>query len=1020
MENKEGIAPPTGIDRFSAIFDQSPLSIQIFSPEGLTIRVNKAWEKLWGVTAKQILGYNILEDRQLVEKGIMPYIERAFAGEICEIPPILYDPEETIPDLTENEEPQRWTKAIIYPLKDNEGNLREVVLIHEDITGFKKIESDTLRLTRQIEAQKKYLQILVSNVPGVVWEAWGEPDEENQRINFVSDYVETMLGYSVEEWLSTPNFWLTIVPEEDKEKATANAVATFKSGMPGANRFRWLKKDGEAIWVESQSTVICDEQGNPVGMRGVTMDITERKQKEIAQKFLYEAGTALSSSLDYETTLATVARLAVPHFADWCAVDMLGDDGKVHRLAVAHIDPAKVKWAEEIYAKYPPDPSLASGLYNVIRTGKSEFYPEIPDELLVQSAIDEEHLHLLREIGFKSAMLVPLKVREKVSGVITFVNSESRNHTEADLALAEDLANRAALAVDNAKLFRAEQIIRQSAEKTSDLLKRLQAVSDSLSMALLPKDVAVAVIEQGIISIEAFAGAVVLLGEQKDELQVVAAIGYPNEITDRWQHFGLNLNVPLAHCIREKTPVLLESISSYNKQYPTLEATSELTGTKALAALPLIVEGKTIGALGFSFPSPQSFNIDDRAFLQSLAQQCAQALERARLFENEQKLRAEAEAVNRIKDEFLATVSHELRTPLNAIVGWSSMLVSNRLDPLSAAKAIESIERNAKSQTQIIEDLLDVSRIITGKIQLENSQVNLDSLIAFVVDSVRPTAETKRIALQTDIESEEIHILGDAERLKQVLWNLLTNAIKFTPKDGKVEVGLTRIESSVQITIKDNGQGINPQFLPFVFERFRQEDGTTTRNHGGLGLGLSIVRYLVEMHGGKVHAESDGEGKGSTFKVIFPIAAVKKYEMEQANEPDSEIKTGGTLKGLRILVVDDEKDSLSLLKAIIESCGGEARAVSSAAAALEVVGDFDPHVLISDIGMPVEDGYTLIKKLRAMPTSKAGIPVIALTAYARQEDRMRALQAGFQMHLAKPVEYAELISAIESVAGMKN
>ena len=246
VENKDSTAQPDGIDRFSAIFEQSPLSIQIFSPEGFTIRVNKAWEKLWGVTAEQILGYNILEDPQLVEKGIMPFIKRGFAGEVVQIPPVFYDPEETIPDITKNEEPQRWTTAVIFPLKDAEGNLQEVGLIHEDITEFKKIEEETSRLTRQIETQRKYLQELVSNVPGVVWEAWGEPDVKNQRIDFVSYYVEQMLGYTVEEWLSTPNFWLTIVHEDDKKKAAADALATFKSRKNGINRFRWVAKDGKS------------------------------------------------------------------------------------------------------------------------------------------------------------------------------------------------------------------------------------------------------------------------------------------------------------------------------------------------------------------------------------------------------------------------------------------------------------------------------------------------------------------------------------------------------------------------------------------------------------------------------------------------------------------------------------------------------------------------------------------------------------------------------------------------------
>ena len=1022
MEGKEIKTQTTGIDRFSAIFEQSPLSVQIFSPDGHTIRVNNAWEKLWGATLEQMSGYNILEDGQLVEKGIMPLIERAFAGEVVQFPPVFYDPDVTIPDLTKNKEPQRWTKAVMYPLKDADGNIQEVVLIHEDITELKKIEDESQRLTAQIENQRKYLQELVSNVPGVVWEAWGKPDVKNQRIDFVSYYVEQMLGYTVEEWLSTPNFWLTIVHEDDKQKAAADALATFKSRKNGINRFRWVAKDGKVIWVESQSTVICDEQGNPVGMRGVTMDISARKQKEIAERFLFEAGTALSSSLDYETTLATVARLAVPHFADWCAVYMRGEDGLAHRLAVTHSDPDKVAWAEEVYQKYPPDPNLPRGLYNVIRSGESEFYPEIPDDLLVESAVDEEHLRLMREIGFKSAMLVPLKVREKVLGVITFVNSDSRNHTEADLALAENLANRAALAVDNARLFRAEQLSRQTAEKNSDLLRRLQTISTSLSHALIPKEVAVAVIEQGLNSLGAYGGVVVLLNEQKNELKVAAAIGYPDEIVENWKHFDLSRNVPLAISVREKMPIFIESFQDYADKYPALVPAVTTTGSNALISFPLLIEGKILGALGFSFSVPQKFSDDDRAFLESLAQQCAQALERARLYENEQKLRAEAETANRIKDEFLATVSHELRTPLNAIVGWSSMLVSNRLDSKSAAKAIETIERNARSQTQIIEDLLDVSRIITGKIHLENSLVNLDSLVASAVDSVRPTAETKGINVLIEIESEDIRILGDAERLKQILWNLLTNAVKFTPKGGNVSVKLGRIESSVQITLKDDGQGIEPEFLPFIFDRFRQADGTTTRAHGGLGLGLSIVRYLVEMHGGNIQAESEGAGKGSVFIINLPVAAALERSAEAHHEDGNGLETESNtalLKGLRILVVDDEKDSLLLLKTIIESCGGEAKAVSSAAEALEAVDDFNPHVLISDIGMPVEDGYTLIKKIRALPDGKAGIPAIALTAYAGQADQTRALESGFQMHIAKPVAYSDLIAAIESVAGLK-
>ena len=529
----------TSQDRFSALFEQSPLSIQMFSSDGKTIQVNRAWEELWGVTLEQIKGYNILKDRQLVEKGVMPYIERAFAGEVVQVPMILYDPDETIPDITINKEPQRWTKAIIYPLKDASGNVLEVILIHEDITEHKKIERESQRLTQQLEDQRKYLQELVSSVPGVVWEAWGEPGEANQRIDFVSDYVTEMLGYTVEEWLSTPNFWLKIVHEEDKEKAAAVAAEHFSKGKKGTNRFRWVAKDGTIVWVESQSMVICDEQGNPIGMRGVTMDITERKKKEDAERFLFEAGIALSSSLEYEKTLATVAELAVSHFADWCTVDMPGADGLLHRLTVTHINPKMVEWAEEIHSKYPPAPETPVGIYNVLRTGESEFYPKISDEILIKSAQSEEHLKMLREVGLKSAMIIPLKVRNRILGVITFVNSESPNHTTEDLALAEDLANRAALAVDNAKLFRAEQAVRKAVQKNSDFLNRLQAVSSSLSRALTPKEVAEAVIQQGINSIQAHAGIVVLTDDENNELNAIGSVGFADEIIEKWQRFDL-------------------------------------------------------------------------------------------------------------------------------------------------------------------------------------------------------------------------------------------------------------------------------------------------------------------------------------------------------------------------------------------------------------------------------------------------------------------------------------------------
>ncbi len=1015
MAEKRDKIQLTTQDRFTALFEQSPLSIQIFSPDGRTLRVNRAWEQLWGVSLEQIGDYNILEDEQLVEKGIMPYIKRAFEGETVHTPPILYDPDETIPDVTKYKDPQRWTRAIIYPLKDVGGNVQEVILIHEDITERKRSERKSEYLAEQVEKQKKHLQELVASVPGVVWEAWGEPDEENQRIDFVSEYVTEMLGYTVEEWLSTPNFWLKIVHPEDKVKAAAKAAETFATRGNGINRFRWVAKDGAVFWVEARSLVICNEKGEPVGMRGVTMDITERKQREDAERFLFEAGLTLSSSLDYEKTLKTVAELAVPHFADWCAIDMVDEDGKLQRLAVAHIDPEKIAWAEEIHAKYPPDSNLPTGVYNVLKTGEPEFYPDISDDLLVQSSRSEEHLDMLREIGINSAMLVPLKTHDSIFGVISFVNSGGRSHTKEDLTLAEDLANRAALAVENARLFRAEQNTRRAAQRTSDFLKRLLSVSGSLSQALMPKEVAEAVIEQAIRSVGAHAGLVVAVNEDNSELNVIGTVGFPAEVTEKWRNFDLSQKVPLADAVRTQQPVFIENFELYLEEYPFLGPLASVTKSRALAAFPLVVKGKTIGGIGLSFPKVQSFEGDDRIFLLALVQQCAQALDRAKLYENEQNLRTEAEIANRLKDEFLATVSHELRTPLNAIVGWSSLLRSNRLESSEVERAIETIDRNARSQAQIIEDLLDVSRIITGNLKLKFETVTLDKIVGETVESLKPTAEAKNIEIKIGLE-KGVFVRGDAERLQQVFWNLFSNAVKFTQNGGHIEVRLESADDFAEVTVKDDGQGINPKFVPFVFERFRQADATTTKNHAGLGIGLSIVRHLVEMHGGSVKAASEGTGKGATFSVRIPVVSNKKSTMPKTQKESNSEKT--SLRGLRVLIVDDEKDSLELLETLIELYGAHAETAGSAAEALEVLENYDPHLLISDIAMPEEDGYALIQKVRTRSDEKSSIPAIALTAYARESDKKRVLEAGFQRHLTKPIDDERLIGAILELSGL--
>ena len=398
----------------------------------------------------------------------------------------------------------------------------------------------------------------------------------------------------------------------------------------------------------------------------------------------------------------------------------------------------------------------------------------------------------------------------------------------------------------------------------------------------------------------------------------------------------------------------------------------------------------------------------------------------ARLLESERAARAAAEHVGRVKDEFLATLGHELRTPLNAILGWATIIRTGGHDAGDVAEGIEVIERNARAQGQIIEDLLDMSRIISGKVRLDVRRVDLAAVVAAAADTARPAAAGKNVRLQVVADpAQGFDLTGDAGRLQQVMWNLLSNAVKFTPKGGHVRVTLGRIDSHVEVAVTDTGEGIDAAFLPHVFDRFRQADATTTRRHGGLGLGLSIVKQLVELHGGSVTVASPGPGRGTTFVVALPVTAA-----HPAADADDAPPRPGTpppagaaaappadLSGLRVLVVDDEADARGMVKRLLEDAGAAAAVTASVDDAVDLVatGGFD--VLVSDIGMPAEDGYSLIRRVRALPAAAGGtIPAIALTAYARTEDRVRAVAAGFQTHLAKPVEAAELIATVAAAA----
>jgi PAS domain S-box-containing protein len=393
--------------------------------------------------------------------------------------------------------------------------------------------------------------------------------------------------------------------------------------------------------------------------------------------------------------------------------------------------------------------------------------------------------------------------------------------------------------------------------------------------------------------------------------------------------------------------------------------------------------------------------------------------ERERLLESERLARAEAERLGVLKDEFLATLSHELRTPLNAILGWCALLREPAFKAVNQRQAVDTIERNARAQAQIIDDLLDMSRIVAGKIRLTVASLSIEELVRTAVDAIRPAAGAKQITLRLQLDASGLVIRGDGARIQQILWNLLTNAVKFTPQQGRVDVTLRQRRSEAEVCVTDNGIGIAPEFLPYVFDRFRQAESGASRHFGGLGLGLSIVRTLVELHGGRVKVSSDGEGKGATFVVCFPLRTAAELEEDLKREQGEALTDDALprLDGSTLLVVDDDTDSRSLLARVLEGRGARVLQAASANDALSTLRQLPVDVMLSDIGLPGKDGYELIRDVRALGTTdRAETPALAVSAYARPEDRRRAIDAGFQEHIAKPYSIPALLESVRLLA----
>jgi signal transduction histidine kinase/CheY-like chemotaxis protein len=572
-----------------------------------------------------------------------------------------------------------------------------------------------------------------------------------------------------------------------------------------------------------------------------------------------------------------------------------------------------------------------------------------------------------------------------------------------------------------------EAAARRASEVTREWLVQLQHVTGMLSEAASPGDVARVILDHGLTALGARRGVLGVVSEDGKDVLLLGSRGFERGQLERYQRFPAETRIPLADAIRTGEPVWIESSTDVLSAYPELAESAFAPGeTSCIGAVPLATQ-TVFGALAFDFAEPHCFQEEEKGFVQHLARQCAQALERARLYREAKEAAARAEEATRAKDEFLSIVSHELRTPLNAILGWCHMMTTMRdTNPGIVERGLQVITRNAKAQVTIIEDILEMSRIITGKFRLSVHPVDLQSVVAAAAESVRPTATARGLSLEAELPTGVV-VLGDPDRLQQVVWNLLSNAIKFTPQGGEIRVTLTEADGSAFLTVTDNGQGIQEQDLSFVFDRFRQVDSSPTRAKGGLGLGLAIVRHLVEAHGGRVQARSDGLGKGAVFEVELPLAPNDLLFDERAQERPSALPAaeGGapssrnlpSLSGLQVLVVDDESDAADMIGLLLGQHGAQVRLANSAAEALEALDNFVPSVIVSDIGMPEMDGLTFLRRVRTLPGAVRQVPAIALTAYASPGDAHKASEAGYAQHIPKPVDPARLVRAVATLRG---
>ncbi|HEX8148760.1 MAG TPA: PAS domain S-box protein [Pyrinomonadaceae bacterium] len=941
----------------AAIVESSSEAVIGKTLEGTVTSWNAAAERMYGYTAEEAVGRHIsfIVPEEL-RADLTEILSRLARGERVERA-------ETV--RVRKDGSRLDVSLIVSPIRDESGAVVGASTVARDITAQKRGDEERARLALLVAHERGRLKNLVANVPGIVWEAWGEPDEGSQRIDFVSEHVEQMLGYTVEEWLATPNFWLSIVHPEDRDRAAAEARAIFESGRGGTSQFRWVARDGRVVHVESQSRVILDERGEPAGMRGVTMDITERKRGEAVTQFLLEINEALASA----ATAGDVMRATAGPVGEFFGVAHCAfvEFDREAETAVIHYDWRRDADAVGYAGTYAMSEYATGELRRTLISGAPVVVNDVATDPRTSQAVEN-----YRRLGIGSFLNTPHVRGGELKFALGVYREEPYGWREDEMRLLRELTARIWTSVER----------RRAEEALAENRRLLETVADNATLALFIMD------ERQ---------QCVFMNPAAEELTGFAFA----EVRGRPLHYYLH------HTRPDGTPYPLEECPIDQALPQNMRERGEEVFVHkdghfypvAFTASPVREGGRPVGTI-----------IEVR----DIREEQRAEREREQVIERERALRAQAEQVNRAKDEFLATLSHELRTPLTPILGWTHMIRSGRLGDAEVAQGVRVIEKNSQSLARLINDLLDMSSILSGKMRIERAPVELGAVVREAAETVRPQADARSVSVEVQTGGLAPAVVsGDRTRLVQVFWNLLHNAVKFSPEGGRVRVRVGALDGTARVEVEDEGAGIPPEFLPHVFERFRQADMATTRAHGGLGLGLALVKSFVEAHGGSVSAESAGEGRGSRFTVALP-----SVESDGARRGSGDLSPGaaGPCAGesCRVLLVEDAPDTLEMLRVVFESRGYTAAACATPEEALSVAesGRFD--IIVSDIGLPRIDGYELIARLRELPHLRE-VPALALTGYAARRDAEAALAAGFDAHVPKPVDPAELAQRMDQL-----